>query len=258
MNAKTRDLNTRPRPTPALAESLMSANFDLVSLILAPSQFQDLLEYLSLAQDFVHREQQEFKKRIDNYITVNALHGEDREEYYSSREDDYGQLQSRFPRIVFSSTLLMACALFEGSLVDLCKAFDRALPTSTKWVDLPKKDKGIKKAANFLKVNFGIHLSNYSHWNKVTDYFTVRACIVHADGDLRNMQPNQATQIRNILRPYGSLASPNTEDGQPVMAKRLVIEHDFVSDTIKHLGGVWPLLETACIQNEVVGPHYWP
>jgi len=212
VNAKTRDLNARPRPTPASADSLMNADFDLVSLMLARSQFQDLREYLSLAQDFVHREQQEFEKRIDDYITVNALHGEDRGEYYSSREDDYDLLQSRFPRIVFSSTLLMACALFEGSLVDLCKAFERALPTSTKWMDLPKKDKGITKAAEFLKVNFGIHLSNYSHWNKVKDYFKVRDCIVHAGGDISNMKPEQVNAKTCDLntRPRQTPASPES------------------------------------------------
>ena len=105
----------------------MNADFDLVSLILAEFQFRDLREYMTTAQDFVVRKQQEFRKRVDDHIAVNALEGEDREAYYSSHEDDYDQLYSRFPRIVFSSTLLMACSLFESSLADLCARASSAL-----------------------------------------------------------------------------------------------------------------------------------
>ena len=60
----------------------------------------------------------------------------------------------------------MACALFEGLLVDLCKGFERALPTPTPWNALVK-DKGITKAAAFFKDNFGIRLSNYSKWDQI-------------------------------------------------------------------------------------------
>jgi hypothetical protein len=127
MKGKTCKLNTRPRPTPASSDSLMNADFDLVSLILAEFQFRDLREYMTTAQDCVVRKQQEFRKRVDDHIAVNALEGEDREAYYSSHEDDYDQLYSRFPRIVFSSTLLMACSLFESSLADLCARASSAL-----------------------------------------------------------------------------------------------------------------------------------
>jgi len=250
MKANICDLNTRPRPTPASSGSLMNAHFDLVSLLLADSQFQDLREYMSLAQDFVVRKQRDFRKRVDDHIAVSALEGDDRDEYYSSHEDDYDQLHNQFPRIVFSSTLLMACALFEGLLVDVCKSFERALPTPTPW-NTPSKDKGITKAAAFLKDNFGIRLSNYSHWDQVMNYFKVRHCIVHADGDLSNMQPKQATQIRETVNLYGSLELGITHG-------RLVFGHKFVSVVIDNLGGIWPLLENACIHNEVVGPHYWP
>lgn len=244
------ELNTRPRQTPASSDSLMNADFDLVSLLLAESQFQDLREYMSLAQDFVVRKQREFRKRVDDHLTVNALEGDDRDEYRNYHENDYDQLHNQFPRIVFSSTLLMSCALFEGSLVDLCKSFERVLTTPAPW-NAFDRDRGITKAAAFLKSNFGIHLSNYSHWSQIVDYFKVRDCIVHADGDLSNMQPQQANRIRETVNRYGSLESS-------VNTRRLVVGHKFVSAVIDTLGGIWPLLETACIENEIIGPRYWP
>lgn len=249
MKAKTCDLNIRPRATPASSDSLSNAHFDLVPLLLAEWQFQDLREYMSLAENFVVRQQRDFQKRVDDYVAEHELEGEHKDEYYSSLEDDQDQVHSRFPRIVFSSTLLMACALFESSLVELCKGFERGLPTPTRWSD--GKDTGIKKAAAFLKGNYGICLSNYSRWNQVTDYFKVRDCIVHAGGDVVNMKLDQANQIRKTVRLYGSL-------GLSITNRHLQIGQAFVSTVIDDMAGIWPLMESACIENEVVGPHYWP
>jgi hypothetical protein len=204
---------------------------------------------MSLAQNFVVRQQRDFQKRVDDYAAANALEGEDKDQYYSSLEDDQDQLHIRFPHIVFSSTLLMACALFESSLVDLCKVFERVLPTPIPWSH--GKNNGITKAAAFLKENYGVCLSNYSHWERVMDYFKVRDCIVHAGGDISNMKPEQANRIRKAVELYGSL-------GLCMTNRRLGIGQEFVSAVIDDFGGIWPLLEAACIRNEVVGPHYWP
>jgi hypothetical protein len=235
MKANTCNLNIRPRPTPASSGSLMNAHFDLVSLLLAEWQFQDLREYMSLAQNFVVRQQRDFQKRVDDYTAVNALEGEDKDQYYSSLEDDQDQLHSRFPHIVFSSTLLMACALFESSLVDMCKAFERVLPTPIPWSR--GKNNGITKAAAFLKENYGVCLSNYSHWERVMGYFKVRDCIVHAGGDISNMKPEQANRIRKAVELYGSL-------GLCMTNRHLGIGQEFVSAVIDDLGGIWPLLGT--------------
>lgn len=249
MKTNASDLDTRPRPTPASPDSLMTAHFELVSLLFTEWEFQGLRQYMSLAQNFVVSQQQDFQKRVDNFVAVNALEGEDQDEYYSSIEDDNDQLHNRFPRIVFSSTLLMACSLFESSLVDLCKVFECALPTPTPWSKC--KDNGIRKVDAFLKANYGVCLSNYSHWERVMDYFKVRDCIVHAGGNISNMKSEQANLIRKAVERYGSL-------GLCMTNRHLGIGHEFVFAVIDDFRGIWPLLEEACIQNEVVGPHYWP
>jgi hypothetical protein len=173
----------------------------------------------------------------------------DREEYLSALEDDQDQLHNRFPGIVFRSTLLMACALFEGSLLDLCKSLERALPTPAPLTKI--KDSGITKSAVFLKKNFGIYLSNHPGWGHVLDYFKVRDCVVHADGDISKMKPDQADRIRRVVERYGSTGLSMTHG-------HLNLGQDFVAAVIDDLGAVWPPLGAACIDNEVVGPHYWP
>jgi hypothetical protein len=230
----------------------MTQGWGVVPLLTAESQFQDLREYLSLTRDLVAREQRDFLKRVEDTIAANSLEGENKDEYYSFIEDEHDQLHDRFPRIVFSSTLLIACSLFESSLMDLCKSFERdpALPTPKSWDDL-SKDKGITRVAGFLKANFGIQLSNYSHWGEITNYFKIRDCIVHADGDVSNMQPKQAAQIRAMVKSYTQLELDITH-GQ------LVIGNKFVSAVIDDLKIFWPEVATACFENEVLGPHYWP
>jgi hypothetical protein len=243
------NLNTRPRQTSASADSLMTAHFELTSLTLAKWQFDDLRKYMSLAHEFVVRQQRDFQTRVDEYVAQHAPTDEDDGDIHISLEDENDQLHSRFPRLVFSSTLLMACALFESSLVDLCKVLWRALPRSTSWSEL--RDSGITKAATFLKMNYGIQLSNYSRWEQVNDYFKVRNCIVHADGDMANMTDTAKESIRQAVQRYGSVGLRETYG-------HVEIEQDFVSAVIKDLVDLWPLLEDACIENETIGPHYWP
>jgi hypothetical protein len=249
---KPNEINTRPRTHPSKSGSWMMQGWGAVPLLTADSQFQDLREYLSSARDFVAREQRALLKRVEDTIAANSLEGENKDEYYSFHEDEYDQLHSRFPRIVFSATLLLACSLFESSLVDLCKGFERnpALPTPKSWDDFAK-EKGITKAAGFLNANFGIQLSSYSHWSNITNYFKIRDCVVHVDGDVLNMQPKQAAQIRATVKCCSELELDITHG-------RLVIGNKFVCAVIDDLGGIWPVLHTACFDNEVVGPHYWP
>ncbi|MGO9256344.1 MAG: hypothetical protein ACLQU1_08600 [Bryobacteraceae bacterium] len=249
---KPNDLNTRPRSAPAKSGGWFVQGWGAVPLIITESQFQDLRDYLSLARDFVIREQQTFLKRVEDAIAANSLQGEDKDEYYGAHEEEYDQLHSRFPRLAFSSTFLMACSLFESSLVDLCKGFEResALSTPRLWSDFPN-DKGRMRAAEFLKANFGIHLSNYAHWDEITVVFKVRDCIVHADGDVSNMQPKHAAQVKVSVKAYSHL-DLNITHGS------LVIGSAFVSYVIEVLAGLWPNLHTACFENEVLGPHYWP
>ena len=102
-----------------------------------------------------------------------------------------------------------------------------------------------------MRNNYRICLPNYSRWNQVTNYFKFRDCIVHADGDLSNMKKDQAKLIRDIAKPYESM-------GLRINNRHIVIEQEFLSAVIDDLGRIWPLLEDACMQNEVVGPHYWP
>jgi hypothetical protein len=223
-----------------------------VSLILAASQLQDLTEYLSSVEGFVVQEQAKFIKRVEAAIAAHSLQGEDKDEYYSHHEDEFDQLHSTFPRIVYSSTLLTACSLFESSLVDLCKDFekDAALPTPKGW-HLFDRDKGVRKAAAFLRDNFGIELNKYPHWASILDLYRIRDCIAHANGDVSIMNSKQAQELRDAVVRHAALGISITA------YHRLDLGSVFVAAAIDRLAGLWQELLPSCHNNAVLGPHYW-
>ena len=222
-------------------------------MILAESQLQDLREYLWSVQSFVTQEQKAFRQRVEDAIAAEGLQGDEKDEYYSIHEDEFDQLHSTFPRIVYSSTLLTACSLFESSLTDLCKDFERdsALPKLKTWDQLDK-DTGIRKAAAFLKANFGVHLKNYSHWDSVLDFYRIRNCIAHVNGDVSTMQARQKQEVQQAVQRHAFFEISITPYG------RLDLGSKFVSTVIERLAGLWRELHPACYENAVLGPRYWP
>src|SRR5580693_4361895 len=100
------------RSTPS--RNLETQGWGAVPVLVARSHLQELLEYLSSVQGFINREQHAFIERVEEEIAAQSLEGADLEEYYSFHEDEHDQLHNGFPRIVYSSTLVMACALYEG------------------------------------------------------------------------------------------------------------------------------------------------
>lgn len=219
-------------------------------LLLAESQLRDLHDYLSAVHSFVGQEQKAFIKRVEETIAAEGLQDNEKDEYYSTHENEYDRLHNTFPRIVYSSALLTACSLFESSLIDLCKAFneDRALTMPKPWNQL--KDKGVRKADHFLRANFGIHLQKCSRWDSILDYYEIRNCIAHANGDVSIMKGKNEENVRKAVQRHSPDISI-TQDG------RLNLEFKFISTVIDHLAALWKELHSTCRENEILGPRYW-
>jgi hypothetical protein len=248
----------------------------VVPLLLAESQLRDLQDYLSAVQSFVGQEQKAFIKRVEETIAAEGLQGDEKDEFYSIHENGFDRLHNTFPRIVYASALMTACSFFESSLVDLCKAFDRdaALTKPKPWEDLndkhkgvrglisccPRlrwgrdqlndKHKGVRRADRFLGANFGIHLHKYSHWESIIDYYTIRNCLAHANGDVSIMPVKAGEKVRQVVQRHLPDISI-TQDG------RLNLDFKFISTVIDHLAALWKELHSACRENATLGPRYW-
>lgn len=204
-----------------------------------------------MAQKFVAREHELLIKQVDDAVAAQGLHGDEKDWYYSSKDDEFDRLCNTFPRIVYGSTLVTACSFFESSLVDLCKAFDRdsELVKVKPWRDLSDKGGGVKNAADFLKANFKIELSRHPHWETIIDYFKIRNCVAHANGDVSLMRGGE---VEGAVKCHEG-------DGISVdVDNRLKFGLEFVSTVIDQLAALWPRLHAACSKDEVLGPRYWP
>jgi hypothetical protein len=224
----------------------------VVPLLLAESRLRDLHDYLSAVHSFVGREQKAFIKRVEETIAAEGLQGDEKDEYYSINENEFDKLHNTFPRIVYSSALLTACSLFESSLVDLCKAFDgdAALTKQKTWDQLNDKYKGVRRADRFLGANFGIHLHKYSHWESILDYYEIRNCVAHANGDVSIMPVEAGKKVREAVQRH-------LPDICITQGNCLNLDFKFISSVIDHLAALWIELHSACRENATLGPRYW-
>src|ERR1700719_2213283 len=89
--------------------------------------FKDIRTYVSDSDRFLKGEQKRFLERSE--AVVSNLSDEEKEWYYDANSDEHERLTAGLPQLVRSSNLLVACALFESSLTDLCKYVDRESQT---------------------------------------------------------------------------------------------------------------------------------
>ena len=146
-----------------------------VPLYLTESRLRDLKEYMKSVGNFLSLTEQEFEKRIEATIAESGWQGEEKDAFYGIHEGGFDRLHNEFPRIVCSSSLITACSLFEGSLVDVCNDFERdsTLVKTSGWEQI--KAKGIRKAAAFLAENFGLELATHKSWGSILDSYRVPA-----------------------------------------------------------------------------------
>jgi hypothetical protein len=222
----------------------------LVPLLLAESRLRDLHDYLSSVQSFVDQEQKAFIKRVEETIPAEGLQGDEKDEI---DENKFDRLHNTFPRIVYASALMTACSFFESSLVDLCKALDRdaALTKPKPWDRL--NNKGVRKADRFLGANFGVHLHMHSRWDSILDYYEIRNCIAHANGDVSITQGKNAENVRKAVQRH----SPHISITKVGQDECLNLDFKFISTVIDHLAALWKELYSACCENETLGLRYW-
>jgi hypothetical protein len=219
-------------------------------VLLTPSQLSDLEAFLISVEHFVDEEKTSFTKRVEAAVVEAGLTGEEKDEYYSFHEDQFDRLDRAFPRIVYSSTLLSACSLFESGLVDLCKDLERdaLLPQSVAWSDV--KDKGVRRVARYLDANFGIAPARDHAWNDILGYFRVRDCIAHANGDVSLMQQAQQVELSRLMQQLPDLSIDS--------GRKLSLGAPFIRRSITCFAEFWRRLHVACRDNAQLGPRYWP
>ena len=201
-----------------------------------------LREYFDLTETFLMKKRAQFE---ETYAEVLRDH-----EFYDAMSDDISQLWEGFPTTLLSMTLVAACSCIESAAAILCKKLDSeaTFPKRTSWGDV--RDRGLRRAAAFMKENFDIYLDDHAAWHSLCDYAEIRNCIVHAAGESDSVA--KAAPLLQAVKRRAHDGVSIDKDG------RLRLTPAFATRALSTIDAFWEALREALRQNATIGPHYWP
>jgi len=141
------------------------------------------LEQMGRYLDLLHTAIIDNKKQFDASIEkiANDMSEEEKQEFYSFNEDDFVEVSSDFPRLLFSSFVVSWYSFVENHLIDFCRA--RNFKISISIQDNENYGEGIRRAYNFLNRAAGYQIDNV-HWQELTRIGKTRNKIIHNNGRL--------------------------------------------------------------------------
>jgi hypothetical protein len=215
-------------------------------------EIRELNNYLITVEEHLKSGALQFKKQVDAKVRSLGLSKDDASEYYEAHSDEYDMWHSSFPRLIHNSVLVSACSLLEVSLVEVCKYLESEIEKNNiKWAQIKEKDTGVRRAAKHLESNYLISVSKYHKWARILDYYNIRNTIVHANGDLNLLKREKKEEIKAAICRLKDTGIYD-ENG------KIQILNTFLEIVIEDIMGFWNALESAFINNPIIGPKYWP
>lgn len=221
------------------------------------TELRSVLSYLGKSATFLSEEQKEFQDRLENKVKECEMNEEQATSFYDAKYEKIQEIHSFFPIALRSSVLIFAFSLFESRLVEACKYLDQnSFAKTISWAEIKelKRYKGshLKKAAGFLKKNFMIYPEDNKKWDLILQFYKVRNCFVHANGDLNLMKPGQKDKLEKAL-PALSRFGVKLSD-----IEKLEIGDFAVSSAVEAMKKWVQAFLVASRENAILGPHFWP
>jgi hypothetical protein len=240
-------MNERPRTSPRTSHFLRG--FYPVILDAGITELHSLQSLVSRLPGFLSDEQSEFERHLEKRVREEGMDKDQRSGFYENHEAEFHELHTFFPNAVWNSLLALACSLFEARLVEACKFLERSCaPLGDKWATV--NGKGLEKSAVFLRKNFGIFPERHETWVTIRDFFGVRNCFVHANGDIDLMlKVNETEASANRLRNAGVTV---------LDTRMLQITDNAVATATKRMETWFKAFRIACRDNANIGPKFWP
>lgn len=163
--------------------------------------FENIYSYCKFTESAMKQEQSRIKEIYEE--NINKLTDEDKE-FMQQSIDIHWKLHDVFPALHWSSIFNSAYALFENHMNELCIIFGKNLKKNEHLKD--SKDKGIKRAKNYLSKVIGIkHIFNSADWLEIQNYSELRNVLVHTLGKLDfNCQKHR--KVFNYARTHSNIA----------------------------------------------------
>jgi hypothetical protein len=213
------------------------------------TELHSLQSLVSRLPDFLSEKQSEFERHLAERVREEGMDEEQRSGFFEKHEAEFHELHTFFPNAVWNSLLTLACSLFESRLMEACKFLESSCaPLKCKWATV--NGQGLDKSAAFLRKNFGIFPERHENWVTIRDFFEVRNCFVHANGDVDlTRKPQETEASANRLRNAG-VTLPDT--------RILQLEGNAVATATKRMETWFKAFWVACRDNANIGPKFWP
>ena len=143
------------------------------SYFLLTERFNQMERYLSLIQNALSDEQENFKAYLQD------LEERNKEDIIDGLYDQLIEVRDEFPRITFSNFMVSWYAVIEHELLQLCIGED--LSITVKIYETERVGSGIQRAYKFLRDGAGYEIPNIL-WQELNKIRIVRNKIVHNDG----------------------------------------------------------------------------
>lgn len=220
------------------------------------AELRALQDYLRLVEQHVATDAAQFAAYVDATVKSQCLAGEELDAFYDGHREEYDRLHHSYPSLARASVLTLTCSRVESILTDICKELEDSSEVSTphQWTSLGR-ERGIRRAAAFLRQNFDIRLTSYRSWSTIAAYFRVRDCFVHAGGEILLMSdgseatPDHQAAVRQAIAKLGGASESALH--------RLQLRPEFFDALFVTLTGFSEALVDAFRDNAVVGPVYW-
>jgi hypothetical protein len=151
-------------------------SFDIGNWLIS-YELKQMERYVDLLHVAISDNQKQFDASIEEITS--AMSKEEKDQFYVINEDDFIEVESDFPRLLFSSFVVSWYSFVENHLLDFCRFRNFKITVSIQ--DNEHYGEGIRRAYNFLERAAGYKIDN-EHWQELTRIGKTRNRIVHNNG----------------------------------------------------------------------------
>jgi hypothetical protein len=183
----------------------MSLDSPSMSIFFSSNDFEESKNLLERLCNHIKTEQDYFEKHIDSIVS-SAKSDEEKDWIYETYSEDHYLLSNKYPKFILDSFFLKIYSQFEHTLLKTSQSiYDKH--SKTRHVKIEITDfhgQGIKRYKNYLEKVWNIRLSKLDS-QRFTDINTIRNCIAHNDGLLKENTKVSSKEENDILDKYSHI-----------------------------------------------------
>lgn len=210
-------------------------------------------KYAIYSEKAIKDKMADFDKNMQIYAHKNKLDEEEFDAYYEYKRNEVDDHFKNHPSFLYQSLLVSSCSLFEANFVGLCKHLEEyeSVTININSKDI-NGDNNINKWTKFLCNNFSVCPQHSVYWSSIQDAYTIRNLFVHANSDICLLKENKQTKTETIIK--NLVAHDITIDHKLVKMKSGAYARFIISKMEAFLQE----FNKACIENNILGPKFWP